>query len=892
MIPLPSRRTVAWLPAILVLAAACGGSGPTTSPSPAAVATVVLNQSDISMVPQYSVQLSATPKSSSGTALTDRTVTWQSSAAAIASVSSSGLVTGLTLGDATITATSEGKSATATVSVREGTVIGPAGGTVIAAGGNARITIPAGALATPLPISVTLLSSPPSPTGVVANTAYELGPTGTTFSAPVTLEFKYPYSGGVDSSRALYRLARYTSGSWVPLPGSSGSQTGNRVIAQTSSFSSYGIVGSNISTTLTITPQQPVVFVGQSRSFTAPTVDESVLLGITYTKQRTWRTIGGITVNAVGLVTGVSPDATARVFVADAYTFPCNPKCSLGYLNYGLPNQVEVLADALVSTASGFSDVTVALVPVKAISVTPALPQLSVAATQPMTATLKDSVGGTLATQFRTVVWTTSNSLVATVSAGGVVTAVAPGTATISASAEGITGSTLLTVTGSLSPVVTVEVTPTLPSVEVGATVPLTVTAKDAGGFAVLGRPVVWASLNPGIATVSQSGVVTGVSAGQVGISATVDGILGGSFVTVVLPYPLVVGTPAAGAAHTCFLRSNNTTWCWGGGPAGQLGNGTTTTAQLGPVQVSGGSGFTSISAGYDHTCAIGAGGQAYCWGSNPNGQLGNNSLTNSLVPAAVSGGGFAKVSAGHFHSCALTAGGAAYCWGAGGRIGDGTNVDSKVPVAVAGGHSFSAIAAGSNATCGLAGGAVWCWGNGLTGELGNGTNVYDPVALPVQVSGGQSFTKLVGGQGDQFCGLTSGGDAYCWGRGTEGQLGDGSLVNRNIPVGVATSVKFTAISAGAASTCALAVDGTAWCWGLRGDLGSGLPGLPLYVSTPVAVTGGHLFTEISTGGGHSCARAADGTWCWGMNSAGQLGTGTDNGGFISFLNPVKVRFP
>ena len=199
----------------------------------------------------------------------------------------------------------------------------------------------------------------------------------------------------------------------------------------------------------------------------------------------------------------------------------------------------------------------------------------------------------------------------------------------------------------------------------------------------------------------------------------------------------------------------------------------------------------------------------------------------------------------------------------------------------------------GDAATCGLtSGGAVWCWGNGLNGELGNGTNVYDPIALPVQVSGGLSFTKLVGGMGDQFCGLTSGGDAYCWGRGTEGQLGDGSLVNRNTPVGVAASVKFTAISAGGASTCALAVDGSAWCWGLRGDLGSGLPGLPLYVSTPVAVTGGHLLTEISTGGGHSCARAAAGTWCWGMNSTGQLGTGTDNGGFISFLTPVKVRFP
>lgn len=146
---------------------------------------------------------------------------------------------------------------------------------------------------------------------------------------------------------------------------------------------------------------------------------------------------------------------------------------------------------------------------------------------------------------------------------------------------------------------------------------------------------------------------------------------------------------------------------------------------------------------------------------------------------------------------------------------------------------------------------------------------------------------------GSIFCGLTAAGEAWCWGRGATGQVGDGGVVDQVVPTRVATTVRFTAISVGVDHTCALAQDQTAWCWGSRGLTGSALLGLPVNVTTPIQVFGGRKYTEVSAGGRHTCARAADGTWCWGFtNSFGELGKGGGNVGAGINMTPFKVRFP
>ena len=236
----------------------------------------------------------------------------------------------------------------------------------------------------------------------------------------------------------------------------------------------------------------------------------------------------------------------------------------------------------------------------------------------------------------------------------------------------------------------------------------------------------------------------------------------------------------------------------------------------------------------------------------------------------------FSSIYVGPFVACGLETTGAAWCWGHG-FLGNGSSQISYTnPVPVAGSHRFTSMALGG-ISCGLTTtGEAWCWGSVGPGEsLGDGTLLTSSV--PVAVAGGHRFTALSAGP----CGLKSNGEVWCWGASS-----DGTSVARTSPVKLATALAFTALSNG----CALAADQTAWCWGLRGLTGDGFLNGPLYYPTPVQVFGGRRFTEISVGGGHTCARAVDGTWCWGFQDHGQLGFGDPV--FITNQPPTKVAFP
>ena len=189
---------------------------------------------------------------------------------------------------------------------------------------------------------------------------------------------------------------------------------------------------------------------------------------------------------------------------------------------------------------------------------------------------------------------------------------------------------------------------------------------------------------------------------------------------------------------------------------------------------------------------------------------------------------------------------------------------------------TFAMVSLGEWHTCGLTtSGEAYCWGRNIFGQLGTGDT--DDRAIPAAVSNGISFAQVTTRLW-HTCGLTASGDAYCWGFNRDGQLGNGSTTGDDpnpTPFAVSGSFTFVSLSAGGHHVCSLTPSGEAYCWGENqyGQLGIG-SGRPS--ATPVAVSGGLTFTSISAGGRHTCGLTPGGeAYCWGRNDYGQLGIGS-----------------
>jgi alpha-tubulin suppressor-like RCC1 family protein len=241
-----------------------------------------------------------------------------------------------------------------------------------------------------------------------------------------------------------------------------------------------------------------------------------------------------------------------------------------------------------------------------------------------------------------------------------------------------------------------------------------------------------------------------------------------------------------AGGLLTCALTSVGTAYCWGGDRYGQIGDaGGTTFHGLPPTPVAGSHVFTTLAVGWRHVCGLTPDGQAYCWGYNFQGQLGDGTTENRDEPTAVAGDvRFAQLTTLGLHTCGVTSGGDAYCWGDNyyGQLGDGSVVSRTTPVRVQGGP-FAAVRVGEFHTCGLtADGVVHCWGANWFGELGDGSR--SRRSNPMPIAGAVEFTAITTGA-SHACALARTNAIYCWGLNESGQLGDGTAADRTSPVRV-----------------------------------------------------------------------------------------------------------
>ena len=263
------------------------------------------------------------------------------------------------------------------------------------------------------------------------------------------------------------------------------------------------------------------------------------------------------------------------------------------------------------------------------------------------------------------------------------------------------------------------------------------------------------------------------------------------------------------------------------------------------------------------------------------------------------------QVNGGALHTCAVVTPDSLMCWGWNeqGQLGIDTLVDQRTPVPVPGLPSgVASIFTGSNHTCGLTtSGGVKCWGVGTAGQLGNGVHPGSyQSAAPVDVVGLTIGVAYVGGGQSHTCAVTSGGAVKCWGFNFNGQLGDGSTDTRYTPVDVTGLTSgVIAVTGGYRHTCALLTGGGVKCWGQNtyGQLGDGTNADS---NTPVDVVGLTDVVALTSYSQHTCALTSGGAVkCWGWNLYGQLATGNhanqntpvDVGGIPTDITSVAVGY-
>lgn len=356
------------------------------------------------------------------------------------------------------------------------------------------------------------------------------------------------------------------------------------------------------------------------------------------------------------------------------------------------------------------------------------------------------------------------------------------------------------------------------------------------------------------------------------------------------------------GAHHACAIRANGTLWCWGDNAFGALGDNSSEPLRATPVNEStANTTWTRVDAGGSHTCAMRADGSTWCWGLNSHGQVGDGSNTNRAVAVreqsvAVD---WVEVSTGDMHACALKGDGSLWCWGSSfsGQLGNtttGADAHSNMPDRVTSQSSnWTQVTAGGYHTCAIrTDGSLWCWGNNLRGQLGQGNQGSDTNrALPSRVGADNDWMSVSAG-GWHTCALKTDQSLWCWGSNFYGELGDGtsgSAADRLVPTRETTNgTNWALVSAGSHFTCALSATGERFCWGLNvdGQLGNGTA--TNAVAPARADTDGTLWKAVASGGSHSCGvRSDDEVKCWGRNSRGQVGAG--QAGFQPRYSPAQV---
>jgi alpha-tubulin suppressor-like RCC1 family protein len=292
---------------------------------------------------------------------------------------------------------------------------------------------------------------------------------------------------------------------------------------------------------------------------------------------------------------------------------------------------------------------------------------------------------------------------------------------------------------------------------------------------------------------------------------------------------------------HSCILTNQDNIYCWGRNNFTQIGTGPEITFSSTPLlvdrgEIPSGQQIERLYTGGGFNCILTNSNDAFCWGNNTGGELGNNDNSISLTPEPVAidqsslmpDEYFVDLGTGYRHSCGLTNKSKVYCWGDNehGQIGQSAfSSDFFTPTEI----DFSFLDANDNPAKLFSGyysncvitklNKTFCWGSNVNGEMGIGVvgGKYDTPTLLTSHSSPDNYFVSISLGFYYACGVTNSQNIYCWGRNSRGQLGDNSLVDKSIPTAIeldTATTKFKTVKAGDYHSCGITTKGLVYCWG------------------------------------------------------------------------------
>jgi alpha-tubulin suppressor-like RCC1 family protein len=342
---------------------------------------------------------------------------------------------------------------------------------------------------------------------------------------------------------------------------------------------------------------------------------------------------------------------------------------------------------------------------------------------------------------------------------------------------------------------------------------------------------------------------------------------------------PVRVGTDtdwvsvSAHGSGACGIKSNGQIFCWGTNESGQLGRTDLGLSVSTPSRVAIEQEVTGV-FGVNARCAMTSGDQIHCWGdnTNSNGALGRGvkgsesdwlALDSGYTALSISSANAGDPSGG---GCGIKQDGKLYCWGLGNFVGLPNTRLALTPTLISENSGWTAIdvltstspiaSQGSETyghACGIRNGELSCWGLNGYGQLGVGdTNDH---GVPTAVTTVADPWSMVSVGTFSSCGITTAKKLYCWGRNSDGQLGQGDSTQRSSPTQVGSLQDWDKVEINGGHVVAHRENGTIWQWGSYAG------------STPVQADGGNGLTATSD---WIDAKPSSNFWC-GIKSGGAL---------------------